>query len=718
MGIEGLVERIQSVAAELGQAAIWVSMFSAIWTIAALGIGLQLKKIGLLKSGRNAVIATFALISIATAVLIFGFVTNDFSMRYVVEVSSAAQPLLYKITALWGGMSGSLLFWLWLLTVGGALVVWQNRKANDTLSDYALIAITVVQLFFIVVVTGAVHGVYSPFERYANGLVMPDGKGLNPLLQTPSMAFHPPTLYIGWISLTVPFAFAMGALFSGRIASDWTLRSRRWMLFSWIVLTVGITLGGHWAYQELGWGGYWAWDPVENASFMPWLLGTAYLHSVMIQEKRNMLKLWNILLITLAFQFTLLGTFITRSGVISSVHSFAQSDIGWYFLGFILTSTAGVIGLVVYRWQRLKSANRLESLLSRESAFVLNNWLLVGLTLIILWGTLWPIISEAISGEKATVPESFFNKVVIIPGLLLLFLTGAGPIISWKKITLNNFRRMFVLPLIYGLVAAGVTWLFLAYRTYSIKVAAEEDIATAVSVVANPNYFVQVWESLIFKDQPIPIFSLLCVFASVFVVVAIFCEFYRGAKLRGKRQQTSFFHGLFNLIQRNKRRYGGYFIHIGIVIVYIGIMGSKGYFLLESKSMQLGDSMEVGAYQFSVEGTFTEQGENYNQAGIIVDVEKDGKHVTKMRPARNFYFKAGQGDQDTIESAIHGIGLDDVYIAIGDLSQDLRNGGLVNVQIYHNPLIKVVWIGVFVMVLGGLVAIAQKHVHKSQESLA
>ena len=716
MLIESLVGRIQEFSAELGQAAIWVSSFSAIWAIAAISMGLPLKKIGLLKSGRNAVIATFVLISLATAMLIFGFVTDDFSIRYVKEVSSAAQPLLYKITALWGGMSGSLLFWLWLLTVGGALVVWQNRNASDTLSDYALIAITIVQLFFIIVVTGIVHGVYSPFERLT--FVPADGEGLNPLLQTPSMAFHPPTLYIGWISLTVPFAFAMGALFSGRIASDWTLRSRRWMLFSWIVLTVGITLGGHWAYQELGWGGYWAWDPVENASFMPWLLGTAYLHSVMIQEKRNMLKLWNILLITLAFQFTLLGTFITRSGIISSVHSFAQSDIGWYFLGFILTSTAGVIALIVYRWQRLKSANRLESLLSRESAFVLNNWLLVGLTLIILWGTLWPIISEGISGEKATVPESFFNKVVIIPGLLLLFLTGAGPIISWKKITLNNFRRMFVLPIIYGLVAAGVSWLFLAYRTYSIKVAAEKDMATAVSDVTSPNFFVQVWESLIFKGHSFPIYSMLCVFASVFVFVAIFNEFYRGAKLRTKRQQTSFFSGLLNLIQRNKRRYGGYIIHIGIVILYIGIMGSKGYFLLESKSLQLGDSMEVGAYKYTVEGTFTENGENYNQVGIIVDVEKDGKHVAKMKPARNYYFTAGQGEKDTIESAIHAIGLNDHYIAIGNLPPNLGAGGLVNVQIYQNPLIKVVWIGVFVMVLGGLVAIAQKHVHKSQEVMA
>ena len=443
--------------AEIGQAAIFLSVLSGLWAIGFLCIGLRTRNPNAVRSGRNAVVATFILISIATIALIYGFVTDDFSMRYVVEVSSAAQPLLYKVTALWGRMSGSLLFWLWLLTVAGAIVVWQsqryNKQTGDTLADYALIPIAIVQLFFITLVTGLIEGVYNPLARFPNGQVAPDGAGMNPLLQTPSMAFHPPTLYIGWISLTVPFAFAVGALASGRVGSDWILRSRRWTLFSWIVLTVGITLGGNWAYRELGWGGYWAWDPVENASFMPWLLGTAYLHSVMIQEKRSMLKLWNILLITLAFQFTLLGTFITRSGIISSVHAFAQSDIGGYFLGFILISTAGVVGLIIYRWQRLKSVNRLESLLSRESAFVLNNWLFVGLTLIILWGTLWPIISEAINGQKASVPEAFFNQVVIIPGLLLLFLTGAGPIISWKKITANNFRRMFLLPLVVGLAS-------------------------------------------------------------------------------------------------------------------------------------------------------------------------------------------------------------------------------------------------------------------------
>ncbi len=664
--------------AEIGQAAISLSVLSCLWAIGFLSIGLWLRNARAIQSGRNAVVATFILISIATGALIYGFVTDDFSMKYVVEVSSAAQPLIYKITALWGRMSGSLLFWLWLLTVGGVIVVWQNHQRNkqtpDILADYSLIPIAIVQLFFIVLVTGLIEGVYNPLARFPDGQVAADGQGMNPLLQTPLMAIHPPTLYIGWISLTVPFAFAVGALASGRVGSGWILRSRRWMLFSWIILTIGITLGGNWAYQELGWGGYWAWDPVENVSFLPWLLGTAYLHSVMIQEKRNMLKLWNILLITLAFEFTLLGTFITRSGIIASVHAFAQdSDIGPYFLTFILTSTAGVIGLIIYRWHRLKSANRLESLLSRESAFLLNNWLFVGLTLIILWGTLWPIISEAINGEKSAVPEAFFNKVVIIPGLLLLFLTGAGPIISWKKITANNFQRMFLQPIVIGLIGGALTWGFLAL-----------------------------------KGHAFPVYSVLCSFAAVFVFAAIFAEFYRGAKLRAKRQETSFLNGLNLLIQRNKRRYGGYIIHIGIVILYIGIMGSKGYFLLESKSITLGESMEVGKYKLTMIDSFEKEYPNYLRSGVVFDVEKNGKRIGTMKPALHAYYKAKPDEQPTKESAIRHVGMNDLYVALASVPHDIKTGGLVNVQGYYNPLISVVWIGVAVMVLGGIVAIAEK----------
>lgn len=717
MLIDKIVNSIQQVTAELGQAAIWLSVLSAVWAIIALIIGLQQKNAKCLQSGRNAVIATFILISIATGTLIFGFVTDDFSLRYVEKVSSAAQPLLYKVTALWGQMSGSLLFWLWILTVCSAIVVWQNRKAKDTLSDYSLIPIVIVELFFIVLVTGLIYGIHNPLERFPNGLSYPDGQGLNPLLQTPSMAFHPPTLYVGWISLTVPFAYAVGSLASGRISSEWIMRSRRWTLFSWIVLTVGITLGGHWAYQELGWGGYWAWDPVENVSFLPWLLCTAFLHSVMIQEKRNMLKLWNILLITLAFQFTLLGTFITRSGIIESVHAFAETDTGGYFLGFISASTAGVLGLVVYRWQRLKSANRLESLLSRESAFVLNNWLLVGLTLIILWGTLWPIISEAIQDKKAAVPEAFFNQVVIIPGLLLLFLTGAGPIISWKKITPNNFRRMFFSPLVIGLIAGVLSWLFLAFRA-NASTEAEDEAVVQVSDVAvtaeveSTTLFESIWSFVTFGEGSIPIYSVLCVFASVFVLVAIFNEFYRGAKLRAKRHPTSLLNGLWLLIKRNKRRYGGYIVHIGIVIVYIGIMGSKGFFQLESKSLHLGDSMQVGDYRFTLIDTYQEEHGNYIRIGLTFDVEKDGKHKATMKPARHYYHTTGQGEDNTIESAIHNIGMNDLYIALGDIPANINDGGVVNVQIYHNPLIKLVWIGIAAMVIGGLVAIAERQEYK------
>ena len=717
MFIQNLVGGIQNVAAELGQAAIFLALFSTLWAIVSLCIGLRERKLNLIKSGRNAVIATFLLISVATGALIFGFVTDDFSMKYVVEVSSAAQPLLYKITALWGRMSGSLLFWLWLVTVFAAIVVWQNRKATDNLADYALIPIAIVQLFFVVLVTGWIEGIYNPLDRFPDGQAWVDGKGMNPLLQTPSMAFHPPTLYIGWISLTIPFAFAVAALLSGRIGSDWIHRSRRWTLFSWIVLTIGITLGGNWAYRELGWGGYWAWDPVENASFMPWLLGTAYLHSVMIQEKRNMLKLWNILLIMLAFQFTILGTFITRSGIISSVHAFVESDIGWYFVGFIVLSTTGVIVLMAYRWQRLKSANRLESLLSREGAFVLNNWLFVGLTLIILWGTLWPIISEAIQGEKAAVPEAFFNKVVIIPGLILLFLTGAGPIISWKKITPNNFQRMFVSPLFVGVVGGAVAWLFLNFRAHA-KAAVE--ISAEAAEVASPNFLMRVWDFITFSGQPMPVFTILCVFASVFVLVAIFSEFYRGAKLRAKRQTTSFLNGLGLLIQRNKRRYGGYIVHIGIVILYIGIMGSKGYSLLEEGTLKLGESMDVGDYQFTMKDSFLDDHDNFIRSGVEFEVRKNGGKPKTMRPARHYYYTTGQGEQDTIESAIRHNGVNDIYIALGPLPTKLANSGTmkiptkidqeteVSLQIYHNPLISVVWIGVAVMVIGGLVAIAER----------
>ena len=421
---------------------------------------------------------------------------------------------------------------------------------------------------------------------------------------------------------------------------------------------------------------------MENASLMPWLLCTAYLHSVMIQEKRNMLKVWNIILMVLAFEFTILGTFITRSGVITSVHAFAEGDIGVYFLSFILLSLFIITGLIFFRWKKLRSLNWLESFLSKESVFVLNNWLLIALTLIVLWGTLWPIISEAVTGQKIAVPEEFFNKTVVIPGLMLLFLTGVGPIISWRKLTVSNLKRVFSKPIIFALVLLIPTIIYL-FLSGNIVVGSRS------------------------------VYTVLCVFFSVFVLVAIADEFYRGGKLRSKRHEISFLGGFFKLIGRNKRRYGGYIVHIGIVIVYIGIMGSKGYFLLESKSVTNGQSIEIGKYQLTLKKGFEESHPNFELSGAEFDVKRNGKYIKTMHPARGFYSQAGQGEQDTIESAITHFGLNDLYVALGPLPQNasdyVSRGEPVSVQVYHNPLISLVWVGVTIMFVGGGVAMFEKH---------
>ena len=673
--------------AEIGQATIWLALFSCLWTIIAIAMGMRHRHLGAIQSGRNATTVTFGLISTATLALVYSFITDDFTLLYVYEGSSLKQPLLYKVTALWGKMSGSLLFWLWLLTFFSAIVVWQNQKPlvstdNTSLADSALITLAFVSFFFILLVTGLIEGVRNPLARFPWGIVKVDGLGMNPLLQTPSMAFHPPLLYVGFVSLTVPFAFAMGALISGNLSNLWLHLSRRWTMFSWIALTVGVTLGGNWAYHELGWGGYWAWDPVENASLMPWLLCSAYLHSAMIQEKRNMLKTWNIVLVSLAFGFTILGTFITRSGVISSVHAFAQSQVGGFFVIFLLALLTGTAILILLRWHQLRSPNRLESLLSRESAFVLNNWILVALTAMILFGTLWPIISEAVTQQKMAVPEAYFNQIVIIPGLILLLLTGIGPLISWKTLTLSNFNRVFAKPTAMSVIAALISLvIFYLYR----------EPETSVSTI---------------------ILSAICVLGAVFVLTAILEEFYRGGKLRAKRNQIGLFLGIIHLLRHNKRRYGGYLVHIGIVILYIGIMGSKGYDRLTTESLTPGQAIKIRGYELIAGEGFQQKHANFDLSGVNFTVKKNGKVFDTMKPARAFYFTAGQGDQDTIESAIRHvghIGLNNLYIALGPLPSKFPNYTQepITVEVYHNPLINLVWIGVAVMLIGGVIAILE-----------
>ncbi len=653
---------------ELGRISIVLSVVSCLWAVLALSIGLKQRHDRFIRSGRHGIIAAFVLSSLAVIALEYAFLVHDYSLRYVWEHSSQQQPLVYRVTALWGGMAGSLLFWFWLLCICGLILVWQAYRQRERLIDFALVPLAITQLFFAILTTGIVRGMSGPFEELMRTVT--DGRGMNPLLQTPSMVLHPPTLYIGFVSMTVPFAFAVGSLASGGGGSRWISLSRRWTIFAWLSLAVGIILGGGWAYGELGWGGYWAWDPVENASLMPWLLSTAFLHSVMVQERRNMLKIWNLLLIVLAFEFTLFGTFITRSGIISSVHAFGQSDIGHYFLGFIVLSGAGVAALMILRWDQLQSPNRLDSFLSRESAFLLNNWLLVGMTATTLWGTMYPILSEAVTGDKISVSEPFFNKVNVPLGLAMLIMTGIGSVISWKKATASNFRRAFLWPTILGLVGAVISVGLFSYTGYPI---------------ATLSMF----------------YTFLCIFAAIFVLAITLIEFHRGAWLRMKRDGSNPITATITLISRNKRRYGGYIVHIGIVFIFIGILGSKGYQRSIVRKLAPGESTSIAGFDIRFDKQFTQQKSHVLLEGVELAVSKEGKQIGTMRPARGHYNLPDQ--QPTTEAAMRRRLRGDLYVAYGGMEED----GQTRLQIYYNPLVSFVWIGSFIMLFGGVVCLAQ-----------
>ncbi|NIR48235.1 heme lyase CcmF/NrfE family subunit, partial [candidate division KSB1 bacterium] len=485
----------------------------------------------MIASAERSAVALFAVTSVVMAALVYAFITRDFSLEYVAHYSNRTLPMFYTISAVWAGQSGSLLLWAWLLTLFAAVVVWQNRYKNRELLPYVLGVILFTSFFFF----GLMVYATSPFEPLPRPVV--DGSGLNPMLQNVGMVMHPPTLYLGYVGFVVPFAFAIAAMITKNLDAQWIRSTRRWTLFSWLFLTLGNLFGAKWAYVELGWGGYWAWDPVENASLMPWLTGTAFLHSVMIQEKRGMLKVWNLVLIILTFALTIFGTFITRSGIISSVHSFGISNLGPLFLIFLGITLVGSFGLLWWRWPNLKSENRLDAVLSRESSFLFNNLFLVGMTFAVFWGTIFPIISEAVRGVKITVGAPFFNQVNVPIGLALLALTGICPLIAWRKASERNLHKSFTIPLSAGVLGANALFVLGVRSLY-----------------------------------PLIAFSL-----AVFVMVTIILEFYRGANARAHSAQLIFVRAFWDLLMRNKRRYGGYIVHIGVVMIFVGITGSSAF---------------------------------------------------------------------------------------------------------------------------------------------
>ncbi len=639
---------------DIGVFSIFLSVLVISYTIIAALAGAKTKNYKLIKSAETSIFAIAGLMTIAMAALMYSFLTRDFKVAYVAYYSNKSLPLLYTISAVWAGQEGSLLLWAWLLSIFSAIVVIQNRKQNRILVPYLIVILIGVELFFVVLLTF----VSSPFLLLET--IPADGFGLNPMLQNPGMVVHPPLLFLGYVGFTVPFAFALSALITGQLGDVWIRSTRRWTIVSWFFLGAGILIGAQWAYVELGWGGYWAWDPVENASLMPWLIATAYLHSVMIQERKNMLKTWNILLIIFTFLLCIFGTFITRSGIISSVHSFGQSSLGSIFLIFLIMVLIGSLLLLIKRLQLLKSTNAIDSLVCRESSFLFNNLILVGAAFSIFWGTMFPIISEAIRGVKITVGPPFFNQVNIPIGLALLFLTGVCPLIAWHKATLKNFRRNLLVPLIVT-IFGGI-----------------------VLLMAGIN-FGYTWISF-----------TLC----IFVLITIFFEFLRGVRARNKMNSENYFTSFGKLIWRNKRRYGGYVIHIGIVLIFLGITGSAAFKIEREVYLYQGDSVEILNYKITYEELVQYPTENKEVTSATLSIFKDHKKIGSLNPAVENYKYINE--QTVSEVAIRSTLREDLYIILAGYEPD---GSAATFKIIINPLISWIWIGGLVIFFGTIFVI-------------
>ncbi len=628
---------------------IFALMFAAYSGLSSI-FGVKGQRGELVASSENAAIAVWGFLTLASVALVYALVSRDFQVEYVAQYTNRSLPLIYTLTAFYAGQEGSLLLWAWLLSLFSSIVIWQNREKNRELLPYATLVLMAITFFFLLLLVF----VTNPFNKLPT--TPPDGQGLNPLLQNPGMIFHPITLFLGYVGFTVPYAFAMAALITGHLGEVWIKTTRQWTLISWFFLTLGNLLGAQWAYVELGWGGYWAWDPVENASFMPWLVATAYLHSVMIQERRGMLKVWNIVLITLTFLLTIFGTFITRSGIIASVHTFGQSSLGWLFLAFLGILILVSFNLLMNRLPQLRSRNELDSLLSRESSFLYNNLLLVGIAFATLWGTLFPIISEAVRGVKITVGPPFFNKVNTPIGLALLALTGFCPLIAWRKASAENLRRNFFLPFLVAIVGGIVLYLSGIRQLY-----------------------------------PFLSFTI-----SLFVIATIFLDFYRGGRARKEITGGSFPGALWALLTRNKRRYGGYVVHLGIVLIFVGITGSA--FKMEKQiTVNKGDSFEIKNYTIRYDSLARYPTASKEVVAVTLSVYNAGKRVAVLTPEKNLH--RGQ-DQPATEVAIHSTLKEDLYVILAGYE-----GESVTFKVLVNPLVVWIWIGGGVMGLGTIVAL-------------
>jgi cytochrome c-type biogenesis protein CcmF len=616
------------------------------------------------ETARRAGIASFAAVLLAAIVLVMAAFNDDFSMAYIFHHSNRDLPAPYKFAVLWSGQEGSLLFWSLLLAAYG-LVLRLRYKTDQQLFAYASVVIAAVQVFFLLLLNFAAH----PFA-IVEGALPQDGNGLNPLLQYPEMVIHPPMLYLGYVGFTVPFAFALGALIMKYPGEKWIQITRRWTMVTWCLLTIGIFLGAHWAYSVLGWGGYWGWDPVENASLMPWLTGTAFLHSVIMQEKRGMLKVWNMWLIFSTFLLSILGTFLTRSGVISSVHAFAQSSIGDWFVWFMALTLAVCVFFFVKNKSHLKSEHKLESLVSRESSFLFNNLILLAVCFTVLWGTLFPILSEWVQGHKVTVGPPFFNRVIVPFALLLLLLTAVGPLLAWRKTSLESLKRNFLFPAV-GSVLVGIVMIIGGLRPWE-----------------DPSFF----------------YSMMAAILSFLVIFTVISEFVRGGRVIAGKSRQSLAGAMLTLWHRNTRRYGGYIVHFGVALVIIGILGTPFNKDVE-KEMGFGDKIALGPYTLVCQSYTQDDNPNYGNEWAIINVFRGGKQVTTMYPERRFYKASGQ--PQTLPRIYPSIKEDlffvtDLYVVYEGKNE--TNGKPI-IKAHLNPLVPWIWTGLIVMVFGTITAL-------------
>ena len=638
--------------ADFGTIALMAAFALCVYGTVVPHLGVRTNNWNLVRSAQNASILTFFLVALASAILIHALIISDFSIIYVWEHSSTDMPLMYKFSSFWGGMNGSLLFWILVQSFFAMIVAYRYQYSNREIIPYVIATFNAIIAFLLLLLIGW----SNPLELQT--VIPEEGRGLNPLLQNPAMAIHPPSLYLGFIGFSVPFAFAMGGLIRGKMDNEWVLTTRRWTLMAWYFLSSGLILGGQWAYEELGWGGFWAWDPVENAALMPWLTGTAFLHSVMIQEKRNMLKIWNVVLIIMTYGLTILGTFLTRSGVINSVHSFTQSEIGPMFLIYLALIMIIGFALLFKRIQMLESEYKIESVLCRENVFLAQNVLLVGIAFTVLLGTTFPLLSEAVRGARLSIQAPFFNTITAPMGYALLLLMGVGMVISWRKSSWEGLLGNFQNPVI--LATAGT--IFLSWLLY------EKNLQWGV--------YVTFW-------------------SAIFVTSIFLFELAKTSYIKSQQTETNFLMGVFYAFSSNRRRYGGFLIHFGAVLMFLGFAGT--FFSLERDvTLEPGSSRQIGDYrlEFQNVGEF-QLGNARHRAAIIEVFDNEGNLLEVMKPAKSFY---PTQPQPLTEVAILRSFMEDLYLIFSSENGDEK--GSVTIRVYINPLIGWAWMALPVFTLG------------------